>query len=412
MTSEFEATTQRIKQRLAADECPLPDFLAGDEFFPYAMNHGDSHLELIEHFAAIPDGSLLTDNRLFSDHTNNCLLWCDFAYLFMLTGRYRNALDILDNLYGRLLSAQESAKTRTHKGMPLFHMSQCYREMNFPAYGKRYMMLTLVEDAVSGSGELNLWRTLSYMGLSRDYGLPDIQICRYAKESFTLFGCDEHAGACPEWILQRLDQRWKTEIPSAQDAGQFRVSPNYCRYLASRLHSGDGKALEELGEYLIGSMPGCRTNRRARTNSGEFDIVVSVSAAVADFRSELGRYFVCECKDITDAAASFTDIAKFCRVLDSVKAKFGVIFSPTGHSGKGQFRDADREIQKLYQDRGIVIVVVDDDDIEQVIKGENFIELLREKYEEVRLDLKGSPRKRRKSPAANPAAAAPNPRQS
>ena len=40
-----------------------------------------------------------------------------------------------------------------------------------------------------------------------------------------------------------------------------------------------------------------------------------------DFRAELGRYLVCECKDWADRAVDFTAIAKFCRVLDSAKCK-------------------------------------------------------------------------------------------
>ena len=75
-------------------------------------------------------------------------------------------------------------------------------------------------------------------------------------------------------------------------------------------------------------------------------------------------------------------------MLDSVKAKFGIIFSPLGHSGRGEALHADREILKVYQDRGIVIVVVDRDDLRSVAEGTNFVSMLREKYEVVRLDLR------------------------
>jgi len=105
-----------------------------------------------------------------------------------------------------------------------------------------------------------------------------------------------------------------------------------------------------------------------------------------DFRSELGRYFVCECKD-WDAPADFTSLAKFCRVLDSVKSRFGILFSKHGISGEGKNRDAGLEQLKVFQDRGMVIVVIDESDLEQVANGANFISLLRTKYENVRLNL-------------------------
>jgi hypothetical protein len=107
-----------------------------------------------------------------------------------------------------------------------------------------------------------------------------------------------------------------------------------------------------------------------------------------DFRSELGRYFVCECKD-WKTPADFTSMAKFCRVLDSTKAKFGILFSKSGLSGQGRSEDAEREQLKVYQDRGIVIVVLSLNDLESVASGANLILLLRERYEAVRLDVRG-----------------------
>ena len=106
-----------------------------------------------------------------------------------------------------------------------------------------------------------------------------------------------------------------------------------------------------------------------------------------DFRSEFGRYFVCECKD-WESPADFTTMAKFCRVLDSIKARFGILFSRSGISGAGTARFAEREQLKVYQDRGVVIVVLNLSDLQAVAKGVNLITLLRRQYETVRLDLR------------------------
>ncbi len=56
-------------------------------------------------------------------------------------------------------------------------------------------------------------------------------------------------------------------------------------------------------------------------------------------------------------------------------------------SGEGKTEDAEREQIKVFQDRGIVILVVDMGNIKNVANGSNFINLLRTKYERVRLDL-------------------------
>jgi len=106
-----------------------------------------------------------------------------------------------------------------------------------------------------------------------------------------------------------------------------------------------------------------------------------------DFRAEFGRYFVCECKDWSKPA-DFSAFAKFCRVLDSVKSKFGILFSRSGISGEGRKSDAVLEQIKVFQDRGIIIIVINEEDIAEIANNDkSFISMLRYKYEKVRLDL-------------------------
>lgn len=197
----------------------------------------------------------------------------------------------------------------------------------------------------------------------RDQVLQD-----YASRCFSLASQNEMDGRRPEWVLQHLGQDWLVEFPTPGEANVYVTSPSYIRGLLSKLGKTKGVALELLAEYLMQSMPGCRTVRRARTKSTEFDLVCSMEGYDLDFRSELGRYFVCECKDWAKPAG-FDTIAKFCRVLDSVKAKFGILFSRNGISGAGTSLNAEREQLKVFQDRGMVIVVVDADDLEAVAQG-------------------------------------------
>jgi hypothetical protein len=82
-------------------------------------------------------------------------------------------------------------------------------------------------------------------------------------------------------------------------------------------------------------------------------------------------------------------MAKFCRVLDSVKSRFGILFSKLGVTGEGKTKNAELEQLKVFQDRGMVIVVVNQKDLKQLAGGANFISLLRTKYERVRLNLVG-----------------------
>ncbi len=300
--------------------------------------------------------------------------------------RFHEALPIFAALYYHMLAAKNKNSEHIHKGMPLVWMSDCYLNMGFPVHAKRNLMLTLSEDAIRERGEVSPDTTGIYFRLVWGHGLPDSVLKRYAKQIYDLYVHNPSDGLFPEWILQELNQDWITEFPSPEEALVYSANIRYIQYLISKLGESTGKILERLADYVLSCMPGCRTTRRKRSKSTDYDIVCSMEGFEVDFRSELGRYFVCECKD-WKSRANFTTMAKFCRVLDSTKSHFGILFSKNGLSGQGKTTAAEREQLKIFQDRGMVIVVVDLKDLEYLAKGSNFTNLLREKYERVRLDL-------------------------
>jgi hypothetical protein len=295
------------------------------------------------------------------------------------------AIPIFNALYDQMLRGQEELGLRVHKGMPLVHLSDCYRMINFIALAKRYAMLTLIEDAILYAGDIDL-NLSGASRLIRVFGLAGNEFERYVELIYRNYLDNNQEAFFPEWVLQELDQDWKTEIPALQEAATYVSNPRYINLLYANLGDRSGKSLERLADYLLASIPGCRTRMRRRSASTEYDIVCSIEGARPDFLSDVKRYFVCECKD-TVKPASYTVIAKFCRVLDSTKSNFGIIFSPKGISGAKTMRYAERERIKVYQDRQIAIVVVDKSDLEFFAGGGDFISRLRSKYESLRLDL-------------------------
>ncbi len=296
------------------------------------------------------------------------------------------ALNIFLALYQHMLEGQEKLGQRVHKGMPLLWAGECYALVNYAVLRKRYLMLALCEDAIRERGTVSPESTGVYFRLVWRLGMADVALKKYAEECNRLATENSEEGKFPEWILQNLDQDWATEFPSPIEANVYVANTFYIKRLLSKLGSSHGVALEQLAEYVLLCMPGCRTSRRKISMSTDYDIVCSMEGFDVDFRSELGRYFVCECKDWSKPA-DFTAMAKFCRVLDSVKSKFGIVFSREGISGAGDSRHAEREQLKVFQDRGMVIVVIDEEDLKSVASGTNFVNILRKKYERVRLDL-------------------------
>jgi hypothetical protein len=311
--------------------------------------------------------------------------WELASLYFLGSGRVHESLALFWGLYRQMLEAQKVG-SRLHKGMPLVRMSDCYAQLGFPAHAKRYLMLTLVEDALREHGNVSPENTGVYFRLVWGQGLSHDELNRYAAEFERLAIASPEMAGFPEALLQDVDDAWLTEFPSPQEASHYRLTPEYASFLLDRLGSGDGLGLERLAQYLMSCMPGCRTKRRQRSGSTDYDLVCSMEGFDVDFRSELGRYFVCECKD-WKRPVDFSALAKFCRVLDSTKARFGIVFSRHGISGARRTAFAEREQLKVFQDRGIVIVAVDEHDVRSVASGTNFINLLRARYESVRLDL-------------------------
>jgi len=298
--------------------------------------------------------------------------------------RIHEALEIHWAHYQHLLSRQ-TGSTRIHKGNPLVRISDCFGALQFPVHAKRYLMLTLCEDAILGGGVVSpdqgVYFRLAWGGVTEE------QLNKYAARLYELSEAQPAEALFPEAMLQHLvDSGWQTEFPSEQEALFYRTNPTYVDHLLGRLGDGTGHALELLAEYLMSCMPGCRTRRRALSSSTDYDLVCAMEGFDLDFRSELGRHFVCECKD-WEANADFTVMAKFCRTLNATKSRFGVLFSRKGISGVGKKSYAELEQLKFFQSDGVVIVVLNEEDLRKIRDGANLIALLRTQYEKVRLDL-------------------------
>lgn len=315
-------------------------------------------------------------------------VWMFFATSLAGSGRFSEALQVFESLYEHLLAHQEATKKYIEKTIPLVWMSECHERLNHPVHAKRYVMLTLCDEAIGNEGGVFVERSGCYTRLVWHFGLADAEYRRYSKEFWDLHQMDRWQSRFPEWCLQRVDQQWMTEVPSATEVNLYKMSRPYARCLLDQTQDKAGEAFEHLAQYLVGTMPGCRAMRRVKTKTSDLDVVGVFEGSFMDFRAEVGRYFLVECKDWTKPA-NLTTVAKFCRVLGSTKCQFGVLFSQKGVSGRKRNQHGQREIDKVFQDSGIVIVVVDKDDLERVVSGANFLTMLREKYEKVRLDLPG-----------------------
>lgn len=171
--------------------------------------------------------------------------WEITGLLHLFNGRLHEALAIFWQLYQHMLSAQEAGH-RVHKGMPLVWISDCFMRLGFPVHAKRYLMLTLVDDALRDGGVISPEKTGTYFRLAWGHGLLDQELYRYGRQFFELAQEMSQEALFPEALLQLVDDDWLTELPSASEASSYRVNPQYVRHLLAQLGSGTGEALEVL----------------------------------------------------------------------------------------------------------------------------------------------------------------------
>ena len=304
---------------------------------------------------------------------------------YLQTGRAWEAIEVFIALYEQMMLHQERAGKRIHKGVPLFWLYDCHRNLGNSVLAKRYLMLTVAEDAVTDKGKINRANTGTYHRCVWN-GMPEGKFVEYSLQFWKLAKGHRQESRFPEWLLQEVDQEWMTDHPASLEATLCPVGKHFAGFLLDGLGRTRGKSLERLAHYLLSCVPGFRVRMRLRSRSTDYDVLGVIEGTFTDFRSEIGRYFLCECKDWS-SRANFSALAKFCRVLDSTKTKFGILFSKMGITGTDRTTDAERELLKVFQDRGVVIVVVTEADLKQVVQGTNFVTILRDRYERVRFDL-------------------------
>lgn len=314
--------------------------------------------------------------------------WEVCALVLRNADRLHDASALLREMYFNATEAQDETPPESGvKGTALVWLSDVHLRLGHPALAQRYIMLTLCEDIIGASGEFTKAKTWGgYWRARAIFGMTDAETESVWKAMFAAHEKGPGMSKFPEWVLQQVDDAWRTELPSTRESGQYVINPLYARHLLANLGLGDGKNLELLTQYFLSCIPGWRAKLRARTPSTDYDVVCTVEGSPDDFRRDLGRYVLCECKD-WEKPADFTTMAKFARVLESAKCRCGVLVSRNGVSGEDATKDAAREQLKVYQDTGIAILVLSKTDLEAVAGGRNLIQLLRSKYDQVRLDL-------------------------
>ena len=175
-------------------------------------------------------------------------------YLDLGPSRWHDAFGIFAALYDYMHAAQRKLG-RLHKGMPLCWMADCSYYLNHPFHARRYLVLTLCEDALSRAQDSDHDMGGSYWRLVMRDGVADGDYRACVREIGALSREDPESCAFAEWALQRLERSkwltrprarhtgWLSVTPSVMEAGLYRANPRYIRYLRKR--GSDARSLSE-----------------------------------------------------------------------------------------------------------------------------------------------------------------------
>lgn len=100
---------------------------------------------------SLPTG--IIPGRIADEKVQEVWHLCGLYYLNL--NRLHEALAVFMVFYEQMLRYQEDSGARTHKGTPLVRISECHQRLGHTALSKRYLMLTLCEDAIRDRGRIN-----------------------------------------------------------------------------------------------------------------------------------------------------------------------------------------------------------------------------------------------------------------
>lgn len=326
--------------------------------------------------------------------------WVQAARLYSnLAGSAHEGTAILHRTYECMLEFEATLEGRKVSNLPagtgtvLWWLGTLYQADNFQRTSERYYTLALCSDIIGENSVENMQKKLgAYPALRTRHRHSETKLTQWTEEAMAKQG--ELIKALnpntwiPENLLTHVESSLIYEPPSMPEARAYPINKFFLRRLLDQAEERDGKhatqignSLEMLGKYLFQCMPGATTQKKI-TDTGVPDILVRTIDPPPGFRSTLGEYFLCECKN----EKSPTDVQSASQILDALmetNCAFGVLLTLNGTTA-----NADNRI-KIAHIRGVTtIITLTKEDVTSLIDGEQLVGILQEKYEKLRFHLR------------------------
>jgi hypothetical protein len=322
----------------------------------------------------------------FRDTTGAAVFqWDMVGMAFASQGRTFEAISIHRELYHLMCEAQEHHGW-IHKGHPLVRLRDWHRQLGHPWHEERYLLLTLIEDAIRDQGKIDVARGGIYHRFRWEEGRSDREFRQLAEGCWKEFSENSDLREFPEEIVPRLGSTMFKRAAAQTEVDLYEINTVYASKLFKRASQGDWRCLERLAAYQLMCVPGFEVERQKSTEGSTFDVFIRIRGNYVDFRRELGTYMLGECKNWKDPVGP-NAIAYLAQNLTFHECSAGILFSWSGITGTDKAKFAALTVLRAYHHSGRIILVLNKTDFRRASRGEALQEMLRQKYEQVRFDL-------------------------
>ena len=298
-------------------------------------------------------------------------------------------------LYELLIKKQEEENKRVHKGIPLYDIGLNYLNLNNTEKAKRYIILAQIEDVLDANKEAN---QMAWFMLKNRFGWGKNDF-----NSLTTLCLANNNEKHPQEILVKLLNNFEQKGEKAKIISLVKTNnPNFIdkNWLVNKYEElkkkadnyTKGKRLEEFIKALFGTVDRWTVFEK-KTNmqqGGDRDLIIRNFVIENPIVQSWGTYISVECKNSTNGT-DINQISKFIEKLRRDGCNCGILVSKKGSSGLNNKSDKTHSkyiIDIAFVRDKIAIIELTFDDLDQIIhKGIDIIELLIEKYEQVKFNL-------------------------
>lgn len=323
----------------------------------------------------------------------------DFAHKLAALGQHLMSIYVFKEFHQKCVELELSSGTRIHKGDMLYFIGLYYLQIpNAQETAFKYCILSFLEDVIAESVDnnrpstvLNAMELGSAHLLQFAFHMPKINLERLREKAILILK-DSPTILNSEMLFFYI-QKTGYQSPRYNDYKYYNPSYPHLKDRYKEIKAKkDAKAWEEFAALLFSSVRGFESilDVKPGDRSYQFDVVIR-NVSSYDFSIQwLGDYFALECKYYDDDSVGVNELNHFASKLLYHDFKCGIFFTRTPISGwkSSQGQQYGKLVQtKIFNRQGLIIFDFSENDIETILEGTNLIEVLFEKYEQVRLDL-------------------------